>query len=228
MRFPYDTVDWRFAARILNENSIRLSRTRAGESNTNTSREKQSLRLKGDALSGLAAKNEEDVHKHLFETRQAPPPNNGREVLDLLWKIADLTNAGLLPEDKKLRAWPSPYQPPGPSGNRVDHTELPAALEHFADLVYQRWEELAADPVPLASWAEWELNGGSLHPFYDGCGRISRSFGALLLLRAGWLLPLYEDRETYFAKGHQGPAAFAAYVASRVEACAQWLSLATG
>jgi hypothetical protein len=100
---------------------------------------------------------------------------------------------------------------------------LPAALDRFADALHRRWAELAVDPVPLASWAEWELNGGGLHPFYDGCGRISRSFGALLLIAGGWLPPLYDDADSYFAHGHAGPAAFAAYVSGRVAACADWL-----
>jgi hypothetical protein len=82
---------------------------------------------------------------------------------------------------------------------------------------------LAEDPVPLAAWAEWELGGGALHPFYDGCGRISRSFAAMLLIRASSLLPLFDDRRSYFDHGNRGRTAFASYMRDCIERCAQWL-----
>jgi hypothetical protein len=224
LRFNYNEVDWQFAARILDENSRRLSRTRGGTVDTSTSPEKQAPPLEGEALRRRAAENEQRVQKFLFESRNDPPPRDGQGVLDLLWQLADWTNAGLLTPAQRLRTWSSPPQPPAPPGSsRVAPEGLAEALRQFADEVHRRWPELATDPVPLASWAEWELNGGSLHPFYDGCGRISRGFGALLLLRASWLLPLYEDRDTYFARGHQGPDAFAAYVAQRIKECQSWL-----
>ena len=72
--------------------------------------------------------------------------------------------------------------------------------------------------MPLASWSEWELNGGSLHPFYDGCGRISRSFGALLLMRASWLPPVYDNAASYFERGSRGD--FCEYMRERIRACA--------
>jgi hypothetical protein len=65
------------------------------------------------------------------------------------------------------------------------------------------------------------LNGGRLHPFYDGCGRISRSFGASLLLRASELLPLFEDTHKYFAMGND--RMFETYYQTRIKACAIWL-----
>ena len=74
--------------------------------------------------------------------------------------------------------------------------QIPDAIVKFAETVHVRWGELSKDPVPLAAWAEWELIGGPLHPFYDGCGRISRAFSALLLHRGGSLPPLYEDSKT--------------------------------
>jgi Fe-S-cluster-containing dehydrogenase component len=217
-------VNWRFVALILGKNSIRLSRTRGGTSDTSTSLEKQPLLLQGEALQRRTEENERRVQQFLFDSRRQLPPQDGKAVLDLLWTLADLTNDGLLDDPRKLRTWPSHPKPPAPQGTRVEPAALRAELDKFADEVYRRWPELDVDPVPLASWAEWELNGGRLHPFYDGCGRISRSFGALLLLRASWLLPLYEeDPETYFLHGHGGPKQFAAYVRRRVRACTSLL-----
>jgi Fe-S-cluster-containing dehydrogenase component/CRP-like cAMP-binding protein len=228
MRFNYDDVDWQFVGRILDENSIRLSRTRGGKSNTGTSPQKQPLALQGDALKLRTAENERRVQQFLFQSRKDPPPGDGKAVLALLWQIADLTNDGLLPAAEKLRSWPSQPEPPAPARSRVEPDKLASALEQFAEEVYRRWTELEGDPVPLASWAEWELNGGTLHPFYDGCGRISRAFGGLLLLRASWMLPLYEDRDAYFTHGHGGPKGFAGYVRNRIAACSRWVTRENG
>jgi hypothetical protein len=225
MRLNYDERDWRFLARILDENSARLSRTRSGVSDTSTCREaKRKLLLEGEALKAHSAANERAAQQFLFASRHDPPPRSGDEVLGLLWRVADTINAGLLPTADKLRRWDSRPDPSAPAA--VAPEELPEALEAYAEVVCRRWRELADDPVPLASWAEWGLNGGTLHPFYDGCGRISRAFGALLLVRGSWLLPLYEDRDTYFEQGHRGERAFADHVRGRIRACAEWLGLA--
>jgi hypothetical protein len=235
MRFPYDTVDWSFLARILDENSRRLSRTRVGVNDTGTSTRKRPLRLQGDALRCQSAANEARVQQFLFRTRHDAPPADGPAVLALLWHLAELTNAGLLPPGATLREWPSYAELPATPGRavlrrvaRLAAAELPEALDRFADVVARRWAELAGDPVPLAAWAEWELSGGSLHPFYDACGRIARAFGALLLVRASWLPPLYEAPATYFEQGHGGTAAFTAYVRRRIQACAQWIQTPGG
>jgi hypothetical protein len=231
MYFNYDETDWRLIARVLDENSARLSRTRAGVSDTSTSDGKRKLLLEGKALRRRCAANEGRVCRLLFAARHEPPPQSPADVLELLWRIADTMNDGLVRPGDRLRQWPSYAEVPAGAGlpaRRVARrapAELPAALERFTGDVHRRWGELAGDPVPLASWAEWELNGGSLHPFYDGCGRSARAFGALLLVRGSWLPPVYEDVGTYFDHGHRGEQAFAAYVRQRIAACALWLGL---
>jgi hypothetical protein len=216
--FDYGAAVWQLVARVLNENSLRLSRTRKGVSDTSTSAAKLPLRLAGDELRRRSEENERRTHRFLFESRDDAAPAGGAEVAKLLWAVADLTNDGLLPAGK-LRTWPIA----GATGVKVPPDDLPGALASFCDAVHRRWPELAADPVPLATWAEWELNGGSLHPFYDGCGRISRSFAALLLVQGRCLLPLYDDLTSYFEHGNRGLETFVAYVRDRIEECASWL-----
>jgi hypothetical protein len=233
-RFDYNRVDWRFVSRILDENSLRLSRTRKGISNTETSADKLPLRLTGDALRAKSAENERRVHRSLFETRQDRAPQGGDEVQTLLFQLADTTNEGLLPAGR-FRIWeigsnqselPAGEAPITAAQAKVTAQALPTAVASFCETVYLRWEELeSGDPVPLASWAEWELNGGSLHPFYDGCGRISRSFGAMLLLRGSTLLPLYDTMDAYFESGNRGHEAFCQYVRARIRDCARWLTV---
>lgn len=229
MLFDYDSVDWRFVARIMDENSVRVSRTRAGISDTSTSAGKRKLLLEGDRLKERSAANEEQMQRLIFEMRHVEAPKNAARVLDLVWQIADTVNAGLVRPDNRLRQWPSYAELPAVDGRparraaRRAPAELCEAMDQFAELIVFRWKELSADPVPLASWAAWELNGGTLHPFYDGCGRISRAFEAMLLLQGSSLLPLYEDRDTYFIHGHRGEQAIATYARARIGACATWL-----
>ena len=183
---------------ILNENSLRLSRTRNGVSDTSASPLKRPLVLSGEALRKRSAQNELSVHALIFQMRAAAPPASEREVRDLLFQIADLTNDGLLPAGR-LRMWDIDGKtPPG---------RLEGEIDAFCAAVFDRWGELKGDAAPLAAWAEWELCGGPLHPFYDGCGRISRSFAAALLLRGGSLPPLYGTLSEYFERGNRGNGA---------------------
>ena len=229
MRFDYDRHGWTLIASIMNENSLCLSRTRHGSSDTGTSEKKRPLLLSGEALKKRSAENETSVQQFLFANRKGPKPQDAEQVLQWLWQIADMTNDGLLPAGK-LRDWSIAAGQFSATGDSVSGPEakvppedLPRELATFSDIVFRRWDELADDPVPLAAWAEWELNGGRLHPFYDGCGRIARSFAAMLLLRGAWLLPLHESATDYFAHGNSGPAAFAGYMRERIASCARWL-----
>ncbi len=231
--FDYDTVDWRLVSRILDENSRRLSRTRAGRSDTGSSALKQPLLLSGDALRARAAHNELKMHEFVWSTRRAGPPDNVDAVRSLLFEIADLTNDGLLPAGR-LRTWPIGAHQASASGGvavsgpeaKVAPDDIPEAVDAFCAIVHARWPELSVDPVPLASWAEWQLNGGPLHPFYDGCGRIARSFGAARLIRGSTLLPLYDSPSAYFRHGNGGNESFAVYVRARIDDCAAWLASA--
>jgi hypothetical protein len=228
MNVNYDALGQAFVSRVLHENSRRLSRTRSGKSVTDTSPNKQKLRLEQDALAAKSEENEERVHQFLYATRNDSTPGSASAVLDLLFALADLTNDGLLPKGR-LREWSLPsgqhtpdatVSPDSLLAGAIPPDRLEAALAEFAQVIHRRWGELPHDPVPLASWTEWQLNAGPLHPFYDGCGRISRAFSALLLLRAGWLLPLHENIKTYFHHARQGPTAFCVYFRDRLNSCA--------
>jgi hypothetical protein len=214
MTCDYGERGLEFVSRILNENSLRLSRTRKGVSDTSTSERKLPLRLSGEALKARSAENELATHRLLMELRRRPEPAGPETIEAWLFAIADRTNDGLLPAGR-FREWTI--------ADKLLPEAVPGAVRDFCAALQARWDELAADPVPLAAWAEWELNGGVIHPFYDGCGRISRSFAALLLMRGSCLLPLFDNLASYFEHGGQGDAAFCAYYRERIAACAEWL-----
>ncbi len=226
MLCDYDRLGWQFVVRVMDENNVRLSRTMAGVCDTSTSPLKQPLLYSGDQLRLRIRHNERRVQEFLFQSRRDPPPRDALAVEDLLLSIADMTNEGLLPAGR-FRAWRIEARSASPSEDaaasaapaEVLPEELAGALTALAGSVYQRWDELGADPVALAAWAEWQLNGGPLHPFYDGCGRIARSFAAALLIRASSFLPLYDDHASYYRHSDAGLGTFIAYMRSRVEAC---------
>jgi 8-oxo-dGTP diphosphatase len=112
-----------------------------------------------------------------------------------------------------------------PIAGKLPPEELERDVNEFCRVICNRWSELAADPVPLAAWAEWELNGGSLHPFYDGCGRIARTFSALLLLQASSDLPLYDNLASYFQHGAQGIDNFISYMRDSITRGREWLAV---
>jgi hypothetical protein len=232
MRFDYDKVDWTFVSRILDENSRRLSRTRSGRSDTGTSALKRPLLLSGEALKEKAKENERAVHQFLFQHRHAAL-TGAREVGELLFQIADQTNAGLLPEGR-FRTWPIEARQRSVDGgaavsgpvSKIAPEAIAESVDRFCDDLWRRSSESKEESIALAAWAEWELNGGLLHPFYDGCGRISRLFAAALLVKAGEMLPLFEDRATYFAKGEAGAGAFETYYRERISAAALWIGAA--
>ncbi len=215
----------------MNENNRRLSRTHGGESDTSASHEKLPLLLTGDALRRQSAENERRVCQLIMDWRTEPLLTDWAVIRQVLFVMADLTNTGLLPAGR-LRVWDVPYpvQPaeddgyqPAPS-RRIPADEMPQAVETFCRTIHARLHELAADPVALAAWAAWHINPGPLHPFYDGCGRVSRTFSAWLLARASRFPPLFEDWSTYFTHAAGGPAVFADYMRARIEACEAWVA----
>lgn len=213
MKCDYEKLGLEFISRALNENSVRLSRTRKGVSDTSTSVSKRSLLLAGKPLEQRSAENELHVHGWLWEHRQGLGPLDPSEIFSWVISIADLTNAQLLPAGR-FREWPI--------SGKVEPELIPNALRSFCESIHARWHELEVDPVPLASWSEWQLNGGSLHPFYDGCGRIARSFSALLLIRASSILPLFDNLKSYFENGNKGEGTFSQYYRARIRDCVAW------
>jgi len=150
----YDEIGYSFIAKVLDENSRRLSRTRGGASDTTVSIEKRPLLLHGEELRLRSAENERVAQQFVFRSRWLPTPRNGKDVLSVLWQIEAITNGGLLPTSSRLRTWRATR---GSAENPillVDPEQLPAAIDRFSDVIQNRWGELQSDPVPLASWAE--------------------------------------------------------------------------
>lgn len=230
MSIDYSHVNWWFVSRILRENTLRLSRTQQGKSDTGSGENKEPLLLTGKALIDKVAHNEEVVHQYVYRAHTTTIPKNAESVKQILFTIVEMTNQDLLPKGR-FRTWEicanqqsitNGGTVSGPEA-KVSPQKLPQAVDDFCSEISFRFDELIQDPVPLAAWAEWQLNGGSLHPFYDGCGRISRAFAAFLLITKGHLLPLYDNSQSYFTHGNEGIEVFTIYVRQSIDRCAEWI-----
>ena len=78
------------------------------------------------------------------------------------------------------------------------------------------------DKLELIAHIEWELGVGPLHPFYDGCGRISRYFSALISLWTDTPLVRHQSRDEYFQHARGGEQAFAKYFLSCERKRLEW------
>lgn len=200
--------------KVIAENSRRMSRTRGGKADTSTSMQKHPLLLDGSALACRALENESKAIEAVVAHSPRILDAKVRDIEEILRELGRIVSDGLLPAGL-WRAWDI--------AGKVPVEQLGAAISSFNRKLCERIHELKSDPIPLAAWAEWELNGGSLHPFYDGCGRVSRLFAGLLLLAGGSVPPLYEDSLEYFRQGNSGMSDFVAYVRCRVSASEEWL-----
>lgn len=193
------------------ETDLAMSRTSRGVSDTSASSRKHPLKLEGEALREASQRNRDRL-LDLLEV--LPAPTTRQEAADGLARIEATVNEGLLPEGR-FRTWELDY----PDGNIAAHVavkDLPAEMDRLAAELCARWPAPGEDPVPAAAFVEWTLNG-PLHPYYDGCGRISRAAGAWVLLRSGALPPRYASKAEWYRAAAGGLEAFTEYVRRSVE-----------
>ena len=126
-------------------------------------------------------------------------------------ELADIVNDGLLPAGVRWREWDFPVAMGAVP--KVPFAELPARMAEFAGRVAARRD---GDRFALAAWVEWELNYGTLHPFYDGCGRISRAYAACWLMAADIPLPVHGSADDYAVAAMEGVGEFVEYYRSRI------------
>lgn len=85
---------------------------------------------------------------------------------------------------------------PVPYGKRIPPTEIELAMRDFCKDLLRRIAKRS--PVDTAAWAERELDG-QIHPFGDGCGRISKLVAAAVLMQYRRQMPILPTREIYYS-----------------------------
>lgn len=188
----------------------RLSRTRTGKSDTRASKSKRPLLLSGEALALRSAANAQNLHRLLLELSKLSAPACVEQLAETLRRIEDTVNDGLLPGGR-YREWELSYADAGADFSRkIPQVEVAQAMESFVQELFWRWSSLPVQAVEVAAWAEWTIQG-PIHPYYDGCGRISRAISTWILLWSGQTVPVYTSREDWFRHALMGLGPFTDY-----------------
>ncbi|MFY7926327.1 MAG: hypothetical protein ACOVN5_10990 [Aquidulcibacter sp.] len=189
-----------------------LSRTaRTGAVATSVNRLKRPARLAGDELHSAMTRNRELAAEYI-DWRAEEVPTRAEEMLAALTGLAVIVNFGILSGDL-YRSWPYTVPTVGErvSGHEVAPDKIMSGLYELAQECVEI-AKLGTDLKPRAvAQVEWKIGIGPLHPFYDGCGRISRYFTTLLCLWSDVELRVHRSRTEYMAAATAGEAAFIQY-----------------
>ncbi len=192
-----------------------LSRTvLSGMTSTDIDRHKQAPLLAGDRLLKRIELNRKLISKYICWQH-----NNAKKTdwdyYQALLTIASFSSLGILPNGL-LRAWP--YNPSDVNfgGSEIGFEEIPSQLLGIGRRAKAiETAQTADEKRALIAQIEWEICVGPLHPFYDGCGRISRYYSALLSILGGISIVKHKSREDYFVAARAGKLAFVEYYAAQ-------------
>lgn len=192
------------------ENDSRLSRTStSGKVDQTVSIQKLPLRITGTHLLESISSNRENAANFIVNA----PINaisDAENLLASILTIANLTLLGTLPEGL-FRKWelpPDRTYGKGPGSIAIAPSEI---QEELIKLCRKLTSLPSRTPIERAALAEWSIGIGPIHPFYDGCGRISRHVSALILSIENIPLKAHKDRPTYLQAGIQGEEGFIEY-----------------
>jgi hypothetical protein len=170
----------------------RISRTFRGESNVDSSPDKEKLLHEGPALTALVERNVRRTLSMLFSI-DAAPIGTADEVKQLLAVAALRLNEDLVPPARNFwRTWHTPF-----AHHAHPDAIKPAMRERFYPEFSARLRR-GEEPVAFAVWNE-RTDNGEIHPLADGCGRRSKVLSAWILGRAGLKFPSFASRDEYFA-----------------------------
>lgn len=137
-------------------------------------------------------------------------PSSAVEMFASLTTLAHLTNMSLTPSIL-FRHWP--YAGKGAWVSRWNSVEAHAAPAEMWRIIVGAFENLHEPRYlrDLVAGLEWDIGIGPVHPFYDGCGRISRYFTALIAMWTNIVVPLHGSRDEYMHAAGIGRSHFVEY-----------------
>lgn len=178
------------------------SSTALGREESKTKPGKPRLGFTGAALEARIRTNSYEVARVIL---QATEEEWG--VRRTLRSILRATHEGFSPRLAGYRTYPTAAR----YGARPQ--KIPPLMRVFKGDLARRLDH--PDTIRLAAWVEWQLDE-VIHPFGDGCGRVSKALAAWVLTRRHFPLPHYGDRERYHRAIRDGFRAFLAYYRSCV------------
>jgi hypothetical protein len=197
-----------------------LSRTsKHGTVDTSVSSAKKPALKYGSDLSGQIQENRKMV-AGFVDWQRLHRPRSHFEMTFALITIAHLTGEHLLPEGI-FRTWN--YESFTHSvffGKSIPPEQIPQKLFDLGKQCFKLSDAKSKeDQLNTIALIEWELAVGPLHPFYDGCGRISRYYSTLLSLWCGAPVKMHQSRDEYFSYAREGGASFAGYYLRQPNVC---------
>ena len=167
------------------------SRTAKGISDTSVSQQKEKTLIEGEDLVDQVNINTHDVAEYLWNLRNVEI-NTVDDLKNILKVSAKKINnqIGMF----ALRTWEVKY------GRKVNPEDLPQEMENFYQQYFDKLKQVQNNELSaheLASWIEWSVDT-DLHPFVDGCGRISKAWSGLVISMTGQRQPTHESREEYY------------------------------
>lgn len=85
-----------------------------------------------------------------------------------------------------------------PYGDKVPPDAAAMRMDAFYEQLAFSLERMECDFIELAAWVEREIDR-TIHPFEDGCSRVSKLTSAFVLLFGGAEIPVYPSREVYYS-----------------------------
>lgn len=196
---------------LLAHNDLVLSRTAAsGRIDTAASSLKKSPSISSVELLDGVGRNRSAVSRFIFQQANYKP-HTSAEIVGSLLTIAFLTNSGIA-AGGLFREWPYVPQVKDFSDKAVAPEDIPMELWNVGDTLLRAARNSSpAERLEVVAGVEWEIGIGALHPFYDGCGRISRYFSVVNSLWFGVPLKRHNLRSEYMGRASEGRLRFIEY-----------------
>lgn len=192
-----------------------LSRTvMQGAVTRSASADKLPMLLSGEVLLTTIERNRA-MASRLIAWKAKSPPSAATDILCSLFAIAESSLMEILPAGL-FRAWPYDHRQYVPTSEeeQCSPSEIWERLTSLASRCFTGMQTTEGARLSLVSAIEWELAVCPLHPFYDGCGRVSRYFSTLLCLWSEECPRVHPCRTIYLEAARAGRKAFESYYAA--------------
>lgn len=197
----------------LTEMDQTLSRTVAsGKIDTAASKQKQAPPLSAQELDATVRRNRDLVARFIWARRKTPAETPSEFVAALI-ALATLTNLEIL-SGPLYRQWE--YVSLCDLSSESERSVPVEAIANGIAVLGEKFQKMPLDSpqairVAAIASIEWDIGLGPLHPFYDGCGRVSRYFSALLGLWLRAPVARHQLRNDYMRSATEGRSAFVRY-----------------
>jgi len=194
---------------MMKYNDEELSRTvSTGTVDISISSTKLPSLLSGSELLDVVRTNRQRVAQFIVKQAESVPTSKDEVVASLI-AIAILTN-DQINRNGLFRKWE--YSPKVLNlDTRVEPPKIFLPLRRLGEVVLKARHQDLRHRTAVVSGIEWEIGIGPIHPFSDGCGRISRYFSILLSLWLDVQFVRHTSRPAYMAEATKGKRSFIKY-----------------